>query len=180
MMSAASDAWSQGASASQRACDPPLACAPLAVQILEQRRGVTIRARRADEDAVDRRGPRIHVGGDRNEPRQLIFRVAIGEVRSNLRSIGQRHRLVVTGDRHVEKCLEDPALGGEQPVHGGWRHARVGADGLDRRSPVAAFNEQGSGGVDDSGARQAGPGLAAFTRGSLFRGRHVLRLLLSI
>ena len=37
-----------------------------------------------------------------------------------------------------------------------------GADGLDRRGPVAAFEEQGPGGVDDRGPSQAGPGLAAF------------------
>ena len=185
MMSAASRPRRPGRNApaaSERARDLPLACLPLAIQILEQRRGVGIRVRRVDEDAVDRRGPRVHLAGDRDETRQLVRRVRIGEERSNVWAIRQRHRLVVTDDRHVEDGLEDPALRREQPVHGGWRHVGEGADGIDRRGPVAAFEEQGPGGVDDRGPRQAGPGLATSAGGppSLVGRRHVLRLPLSI
>ena len=165
MMSAASRSRSLGRNAPARANERairPWPSLPLASQFIEERRRVGVRARRADEDAVDRRGPRVHLGGDSDKARQLALRVWIGEQRSNVRAICQRSCLIVTDDRDVEEGLEDPALGREQSVHRGRRDVRDGADGLDRRGPVAAFEEQSPGGVDDRGPSQAGPGLAAF------------------
>ena len=126
-MSAASRSRSFGpqrAGASQRTRDPALAFVPLASQFIEERRGVGVRARCADEDAVDRRGPRVHLGGDSDKARQLVLRVWIGEERSNVWAIGQRNCLIVTDDRDVEEGLEDPALGREQSVHRGRRDVR--------------------------------------------------------
>jgi len=61
----------------------------------------------------------------------------------------QRDGLVVTGYGDVEQFLEDPELGGEQPVYRRRRDIRQVADRLDRRCGVAAFEEQGPRGPGD-------------------------------
>src|ERR1700722_13795444 len=57
--------------------------------------------------------------------------------------------------------MEDPRLGGEQPVHRRLRNIRQVADGLDRGCGVAAFEEKGPRGFDDRSASQAGTCLTA-------------------
>ena len=91
--------------------DPALAFLPLASQFIEKGGRIGVRARRADEDAVDRRGPRVHLGRDADKARQLVLRVGMFEQRSNGWAICQRDCLIVADDRDVEECLEDPALG---------------------------------------------------------------------
>ena len=66
---------------------------------------------------------------------------------------------MVADDRDVEERLEDAVLRREQPVDGGrWDVGQL-ADGLHRRRPVAALEEELARRLDDGGAGQAGPGL---------------------
>jgi hypothetical protein len=155
----------QGPGPGQRARDPRLALLPISRLLGEQRRSVRIGARRADEDAVNGLGPRHDPAGDAREPGQLAPGVWVGKERADAGAVRQRDCLVVTGYGDVDQFLEDPELGGEEPVHRRGRDIRPLADGLDRRCGVAAFGEKGTGGLDDRGAGQAGPCLAACAAG---------------
>src|ERR1700745_3271082 len=72
------------------------------------------------------------------------------------RAVPHGHRLVVASDRDVEQGLEDPELGGEQPVHRGLRGVRAVADRLDGRGGGAALDEQALGRLDDGRPGGAG------------------------
>ena len=164
MRSAASRCRTPGRSApacGERAGDLALALVSLVLVVGEQCRRRRIRAGRAGEDAVDVAAPSVDGDGDGGEPGEQLLGVSFGEQASDRRSLLDRQGLIVAGDGHVEQCLEDPELRGEQPVHGRRGHVGAVADGVDRRRLVAALEEEVPGCVDDGSAGETGAGLAA-------------------
>ena len=164
--------------ARQRPADHPLSLLALPGEIVEQRRGLWVGAGRADEDAVEGRDPFVHLHDDLDEAGQLLLRIAVGDERSDLGSLGHRDGLVVADDRHVEQRLEDPVLRREESVHGRGGDGRLLADGLDGGRPVPALEEQAARRVHHGGSRQARPGLV-WPDGGRSGGWHDLRLALS-
>ena len=159
----------EGAGPGQGTGDLRLAELPVPRLLGEQGSRVRIGGRRAHEDPVNRLGSRHDAAGDAGETRQLVPGISVREKHTDVGPVIQRDGLVVTGYGDIEQRLEDPQFGREQPVHRrGWDIRQV-ADGLDRRSGIAAFEEQRSCGLHDRGTSQAGPGLAALavTRAAL-------------
>ncbi len=159
----------EGAGPGQGTGDLRLAELPVPRLLGEQGSRVRIGGRRAHEDPVNRLGSRHDAAGDAGETRQLVPGISVREKRTDVGPVIQRDGLVVTGYGDVEQRLEDPQFGREQPVHRRGRDIRQVADGLDRRSGIAAFEEQRPCGLHDRGTSQAGPGLAALavTRAAL-------------
>ena len=123
----------------------------------------------AHEDPVDRRGPGVDGDADRRQSGQPVRRFRRAEQRLDVGPLGDRHRLVVAGDRRVEQVLQDPQLRGEQPVERGLGHIGRVADGLDGGGAVAAFEEQVPGGVEDGAPGQPRPRLGRPSAGITHR-----------
>src|SRR5258708_6456361 len=56
-------------------------------------------------------------------------------------AIEDRHRLVVAGDRHIDRRLQQPGLRAEQRLHRRDRHLRPGRDHPDGGAPVPTIKE---------------------------------------
>src|SRR6266498_1502416 len=87
----------QSAGAGEGTRDLRMALLPLSRQLGEQRRGIGIGARRADEDPVKRLGPRHDAADDASQTRQLALGILVRKKRTDVGPVRQRDCLVVTG-----------------------------------------------------------------------------------
>ena len=139
----------EGAGAGQGAGDLPLALVSLPLVLGAERCCLGIGGRGVGEDAVEGPAPRIDGDVDAGETGQQLLGVWLGEERSDVGLVLHGKGLVVAGYGDVEQPCQDPELGGEQPVDGGWRDVGAVADGVDSGGRVAAFEEEGPGGLDN-------------------------------
>jgi len=91
----------EGAGPGQGAGDPSLALVPLLLVLGEQRCGLGIGGRGADQDAVDVFAPGVDGDADAGEPGQQLLRVRLGEERNGLGPVLYRDGLVVAGGSTV-------------------------------------------------------------------------------